>query len=52
MTAFVDVYRDLILAGKVRDPTVLLCAGIWTAVVFTIGFTFYRRLQVAFADVL
>lgn len=52
MTAFVEVYRDLILAGTIRHPAVLACAGIWTAVVFTIGFAFYRRLQVAFADVL
>lgn len=52
MTAFTDVYRDLILAGRVRDPATLLCAAIWTVAVFTIGLTFYRRLQVAFADVL
>jgi lipopolysaccharide transport system permease protein len=52
LTAFIDVYRDLILAGRIRDPAVLISAGIWTLVVFTIGFTLYRRLQVAFADVL
>ena len=52
MTAFVDVYRALTLAGEIRDPAVLLCAGIWTVVVFVVGFTLYRRLQVAFADVL
>jgi len=42
----------VVLAGEIRDPAVLLCAGIWTVVVFVVGFTLYRRLQVAFADVL
>ncbi|AFZ32625.1 ABC transporter permease [Gloeocapsa sp. BRSZ] len=52
MTAIVEVYRDLVLVGELRHGGELSVAAIASFVVFCLGFTVYRRLRPAFADVL
>ncbi len=52
MVAFVDAYRSLILSGRFDQWTEFASATIFSLVVFTVGFSLYRRLQPAFADVL
>lgn len=52
LTCFVDVYRDLILNGQVHQWSEIIDAASVSLLIFLLGLYFYRRLQVAFADVL
>ncbi len=52
MIAFVDAYRGLILSGRFDQWREFGAATIFSLIVFTLGFSLYRRLQPAFADVL
>ena len=52
MTAVVEVYRDLILLGEVQHWGEWGTASAIAATVFIIGFSVYKRLRPAFADVL
>src|SRR5437588_6475229 len=52
MVAFVDAYRGLILAGRFDQWDEFARTTIFSIFVFTVGFSLYRRLQPAFADVL
>ncbi|MHC0065220.1 ABC transporter permease [Nostoc sp. UIC 10890] len=52
MTAIVEVYRDLILVGKVEHWGEWGVASIISFVMFCSGFYVYKRLRTAFADVL
>ncbi len=52
MTAIVEVYRDLILVGKVEHWGEWGVSSIIAFVMFCSGFYVYKRLRIAFADVL
>ncbi|MEH1981779.1 ABC transporter permease [Nostoc sp.] len=52
MTAIVEVYRDLILVGKVEHWGEWGISSIIAFVMFCCGFYVYKRLRTAFADVL
>jgi lipopolysaccharide transport system permease protein len=52
MVAFIDAYRGLILAGRFDQWDEFVRTTIFSMLVFTVGFSLYRRLQPAFADVL
>jgi lipopolysaccharide transport system permease protein len=52
MVAFIDAYRGLILVGRFDHWEEFARATIFAIFVFTLGFSLYRRLQPAFADVL
>jgi lipopolysaccharide transport system permease protein len=52
MTAIVEVYRDLILVGKVEHWGEWGVSSIIALVIFCSGFYVYKRLRTAFADVL
>jgi lipopolysaccharide transport system permease protein len=47
-----EVYRDLVLVGEVKHWSEWSVALVISIVVFCIGFTSYKRLRPAFADVL
>jgi lipopolysaccharide transport system permease protein len=51
MTTIVELYRDLVLVGQVAHWQELGVLWISSGVIFAIGFTVYRRLRPAFADV-
>ncbi len=52
MAAIAEVYRDLILVGRVQHWQEWGIATVFAAIVFLISFKFYQRLRSAFADVL
>ena len=52
MTAISEVYRDLILVGKVQHGGEWIIASGISLMIFWVGFTVYQRLRPAFADVL
>lgn len=52
MTAFVEVYRDLILVGEVKHWGELGVSSLIALVIFCGGLYCYRRVRPAFADVL
>ncbi|NMG08329.1 ABC transporter permease [Brasilonema sp. UFV-L1] len=52
MTAFVEVYRDLVLVGEMKHWAEWGVASVICVVVFSCGFWMYQRLRPAFADVL
>jgi lipopolysaccharide transport system permease protein len=52
LTPLVEVYRELILVGKVQSWQEWGVLWIISILVFIIGFTIYRKLRPAFADVL
>lgn len=52
MTAIVEVYRDLILVGEVKHWNEWGVASAIAAILFCSGFSIYKRLRPAFADVL
>ncbi len=52
MTAISEVYRDLILVGEVKHWGEWGVASVISAIVFCIGFSVYKKLRPAFADVL
>lgn len=52
MTAIAEVYRDLVLVGEVKHWGEWVVATVISAIVFCIGFSVYKRLRPAFADVL
>jgi lipopolysaccharide transport system permease protein len=52
MTAIAEVYRDLVLAGEVTHWGEWAVASLISIVIFICGFSVYRRLRPAFADVL
>jgi lipopolysaccharide transport system permease protein len=52
MVAFIDAYRSLILVGRFDHWEEFARVTIFAIFVFTLGFSLYRRLQPAFADVL
>lgn len=52
LTAIAEVYRDLILTGKVTHWMELGIASITSIAIFYIGFFVYQKLRPAFADVL
>jgi lipopolysaccharide transport system permease protein len=52
MTAITEVYRDLILVGEVKHWGEWGVASVVSLLVFYGGLTVYRRLRIAFADVL
>lgn len=52
MTAFAELYRDLILVGEVRHGGEGLVALAVSALIFVIGLKCYQKLRPAFADVL
>jgi lipopolysaccharide transport system permease protein len=52
MTAIAEVYRDLVLVGEVKHWGEWGVASVISAIVFCIGFSVYKRLRPAFADVL
>jgi len=52
MIAFVDAYRNLILVGRFDQWEEFARTTIFSIFVFTLGFSLYRRLTPAFADVL
>jgi lipopolysaccharide transport system permease protein len=52
MTAIVEVYRDLVLVGEVQHWSEWGVALMISVMIFYLGFTFYKRLRPAFADVL
>ncbi|MBV9300651.1 MAG: ABC transporter permease [Acidobacteriaceae bacterium] len=49
---FVDAYRGLILIGRFDEWHEFSMTVVFSMVVFTLGFSLYRRLTPAFADVL
>ena len=51
-TAITEVYRDLVLTGKITHRGELLVATIMSTVIFLIGWWVYHKLRPAFADVL
>jgi lipopolysaccharide transport system permease protein len=52
MTAIAEVYRDLILVGEVKHWGEWGVATLISALIFACGFSVYKRLRPAFADVL
>ncbi|MBW4440326.1 MAG: ABC transporter permease [Plectolyngbya sp. WJT66-NPBG17] len=52
MTIVVELYRDLVLIGRMEHWTEWGLLSLVSVIVFTIGFSVYRRLRPAFADVL
>lgn len=52
MVAFVNAYRQLILVGQFTEWNEFTAATVFSMVLFTLGFSLYRRLLPAFADVL
>lgn len=52
MTAIAEVYRDLVLVGEVKHWGEWVVTTVISAIVFFIGFSVYKRLRPAFADVL
>ena len=52
LTAIAEVYRDLVLVGEVNHWGEWGVASVVSLLVFYGGFTVYRRLRPAFADVL
>ncbi|BAY31828.1 ABC-2 type transporter [Nostoc carneum NIES-2107] len=52
IAAIAEVYRDLILVGEVKHWGEWVVAFIVSVVVFCVGFSVYKRLRPAFADVL
>ena len=52
MAAIVEVYRDLVLVGEVQHWSEWGVALMISVMIFYLGFTFYKRLRPAFADVL
>jgi lipopolysaccharide transport system permease protein len=52
MVAFVDAYRGLILTGRFDQWDEFARTAIFSVLVFALGYSLYRRLQPAFADVL
>lgn len=49
---FIDAYRALILVGRFDDWGEFVTTAVFSIVVFMLGFSLYRRLMPAFADVL
>jgi lipopolysaccharide transport system permease protein len=47
-----EVYRDIVLVGEIKHWSEWSVALVISAIVFWIGFTIYKRLRPAFADVL
>jgi len=52
IAAISEVYRDIILVGEVKHWSEWGVASAISAVIFCFGFTVYKRLRPAFADVL
>jgi lipopolysaccharide transport system permease protein len=52
MTAIVEVYRDIVLVGEVKHWGEWGVASVISVSMFCLGFTVYKRLRPAFADVL
>lgn len=52
IAAISEVYRDIILVGEVKHWSEWGVASAISAVIFYFGFTVYKRLRPAFADVL
>jgi lipopolysaccharide transport system permease protein len=52
MVAFIDAYRNLILVGRFDQWEEFARTTVFSIFVFTLGFSLYRRLTPAFADVL
>ncbi len=52
LAAISEVYRDLILNGKIHHPLEWLSASGVSLIVFFIGLRVYRRLRPVFADVI
>ncbi|MBW4668608.1 MAG: ABC transporter permease [Cyanomargarita calcarea GSE-NOS-MK-12-04C] len=52
MAAIAEVYRDLVLIGEVKHWAEWGVASLISALVFACGFSVYKRLRPAFADVL
>lgn len=52
MTAIAEVYRDIVLVGEVKHWGEWGVASLMAAIIFYCGFTVYKRLRPAFADVL
>jgi len=52
LTIVVELYRDVVLVGKLQHWTELGVLSLVSIVVFSIGLWVYRRLRPAFADVL
>ncbi len=52
LAAISEIYRDIILVGEVKHWSEWGVASIISAVIFYFGFTVYRKLRPAFADVL
>jgi lipopolysaccharide transport system permease protein len=52
MVAFIDAYRNLILVGRFEQWEEFARTAVFSIFVFTLGFSLYRRLAPAFADVL
>ncbi|MDV3000252.1 MAG: hypothetical protein N5P05_001858 [Chroococcopsis gigantea SAG 12.99] len=52
MTAFSEVYRELVIVGEVEHWREWLVASCISVVVFALGLSVYRKLRSGFADVL
>ena len=52
LAAISEVYRDIILVGEVKHWSEWGVASLISAVIFYLGFTVYKKLRPAFADVL
>lgn len=52
LTAIAEVYRDLVLIGECRHWVELGIASIISILIFYVGFSVYKKLRPAFADVL
>ncbi len=52
MTAIAEVYRDIVLVGEVKHWGEWGVASAIAAIIFCCGFSVYKRLRPAFADVL
>ncbi|MEH2231681.1 MAG: ABC transporter permease [Nostoc sp.] len=52
MAAIAEVYRDLVLVGEVKHWGEWGVASVVATIIFCCGFTAYKRLHPAFADVL
>ncbi|MGB3510430.1 MAG: ABC transporter permease [Microcoleaceae cyanobacterium] len=52
LTAIAEVYRDLVLVGKVQHWGELGIASLMSLLIFCFGFWVYKKLRPAFADVL
>ena len=52
MTPIIDGYRRAILHGQSPDVQGLLIASVVTLVVLTIGYSFFKRAEATFADVI